>query len=88
MSIEHTTKFVVKPDVAGKWFWHAVAANGQIVATSGQAFYSEEGAKRAAKDVRAKISCAPIVVSNPSKTMNQIIRQLAAARVSSAPGGR
>jgi uncharacterized protein YegP (UPF0339 family) len=85
MSMEHTTKFLVKPNAAGKWFWHAVAANGQTVATSGQPFYSEGDATRAAENVRTKIACAPIEVSNPSKEMSQVLRRLAAARVSSAP---
>jgi hypothetical protein len=33
----------------GKWYWHRVAPNGEIVADSGQGYATEAGARKAAK---------------------------------------
>lgn len=39
-------------DEAGNWRWHLIAANGQIVATSGEAFDSQHNAVRAAANTK------------------------------------
>lgn len=41
----------VYQDHAGKWRWREVAANGNIVADSGQGYSTRSNAKRAAKRV-------------------------------------
>lgn len=64
MSIEHITKIEVLTNSAGKWFWRAVAANGEVIDTAGQAFASKADAIRAAEMTKAKISVAPLVVAD------------------------
>lgn len=51
-------------DLAGKWRWRLVAANGRTVATSGESFHTHWHAMRAAEDVRAVASGA-VVSSAP-----------------------
>jgi uncharacterized protein YegP (UPF0339 family) len=54
--------FEVYPDQAGKYRWRFVVANGQTVATSGEAFASKGNAKRAIaefKEQAAKSSVPP-----------------------------
>jgi len=82
--IERITKFVLKKDAAGRWFWHEIAANGQIIGTSGQPFYSQSDAIRACENAKARAAAAPIEIEDPGRAMNELIRRLAAAR---ATGG-
>lgn len=42
-------KFQVYKDRGGKWRWRARSPNGQIPACSGESFYSQRNAKRAAQ---------------------------------------
>lgn len=48
-------------DSGGKWRWRFVVANGQTVATSGEAFASKGNAKRAIADFKRQVeqSAAP-----------------------------
>jgi uncharacterized protein YegP (UPF0339 family) len=38
-------KFVVYPDISGQYRWRLKAANGRIVADSGESYVSKQGAK-------------------------------------------
>lgn len=44
-------KMEVFKDAAGYYRWRLKAANGEKIATSGESFYNEDGAKRAARTV-------------------------------------
>jgi uncharacterized protein YegP (UPF0339 family) len=79
--IERIAKFVVKKDAAGKWFWHEMAANGQVIGTSGQPFYSQSDALQACENAKARAAVAPIEIEDPGRAMHELIRRLAAARV-------
>jgi uncharacterized protein YegP (UPF0339 family) len=46
---------------AGEWFWHAKAANGRLISTSGESFASKSGAREAAEHMQAAIPAAHIV---------------------------
>ncbi len=80
MAIERITKYTVKQNKAGKWFWHEVAGNGEIIGTSGQSFSSEAAAVRACENAKARAAAAPIEVDRSAVTMNALIRRLAANR--------
>ena len=45
-------KFEIYEDKAGKFRWHLKAGNGEIIA-QGQAYSSEDGARRAVEAVRS-----------------------------------
>lgn len=45
-------KFEIYSDVGGSYRWRLLAANGQIVASSGESFASKANAIRAAENVR------------------------------------
>lgn len=81
MAIERITKFRIERNRAGKWFWHEVAVNGEIIGTSGQDFFSQEDAKRAVENAKASAAAAPIEVSDANRAMNELIRRMAAERV-------
>jgi uncharacterized protein YegP (UPF0339 family) len=65
----------VKRDKANRWFWHMIAANGQVIFTSGQAFASQGDAKRACEDAMARSARAPLKVEDPHAAMNEAIRR-------------
>ncbi len=52
--------FTLFQDYRGHWRWHLKAGNGAIIATSGEAFYSRENAKRSAELVKSVAGSAPI----------------------------
>lgn len=54
-------KFEVYADASGEYRWRLRAANGQLVASSGQSFASEDNARAAAKSVMGSASSADIV---------------------------
>jgi uncharacterized protein YegP (UPF0339 family) len=54
-------KFEIYADSGGGFRWRLVAANGQTVATSGEAFASKANATRAAENVRDNTGSAQIV---------------------------
>lgn len=80
MAIERITKFRIERNHAGKWFWHEVAGNGEIIGTSGQDFFSQEDAKRAVENAKASAAAAPIEVSDANRAMSELIRRMAAER--------
>lgn len=53
-------KFQIYADKGGEFRWRLVAANGQTVASSGEAFDSKANAKRAAEKVRDNAGKATI----------------------------
>lgn len=44
--------FELYEDQAGEWRWRLVAANGNIVADSGEGYASKQGAKRGIRSVK------------------------------------
>lgn len=82
--IERIAKFKVTKNSADRWFWREIAANGQIIGTSGQSFYSQSDAMRACENAKARAATAPVEVEDPNRAMNELIRRLATAR---ATGG-
>lgn len=68
----------VKRNKAGRWFWHMVAANGQVIFTSGEDFASQENAKRACENAMARSARAPLKVEDPNAAMLAAIRRAAA----------
>lgn len=52
--------FQIYQDAAYQWRWRLVAHNGQIIASSGEAFYSKENATRAAQLVKVHAGSAAI----------------------------
>ena len=58
-----TARFEVYADAARLWRWRLIAANGQRVASSGEAFASKSNAQRAVDDVVAIVLAGPAVVT-------------------------
>ncbi len=54
-------KFEIYADAGGNYRWRLVSSNGQIVASSGEAFASKSNAQRAAENVRDNAGKATIV---------------------------
>jgi uncharacterized protein len=54
-------EFEVYADSAGNYRWRLKAANGQIVASSGESFSSHANAKAAAENVKANAGGATVV---------------------------
>lgn len=81
MAIERITKFRIERNRAGKWFWHEVAGNGEIIGTSGQDFFSQGDAKRAVENAKASAAAAPIEVSDANRARNELIGRMEAERV-------
>ena len=61
-------------DKAGQWRWHLRAANGRIVATSGEAFASEQHAERAARNVKANAGSAELQFDAAVLAFNALFR--------------
>ena len=53
-------KFELYRDAANQWRWRLKAANGRIVADSGEGYASEFNARRAAETARTNIASAAI----------------------------
>ena len=53
-------KFEIYADAGGSFRWRLLAANGQIVASSGESFASKANAIRAAENVRDNAAGATI----------------------------
>jgi len=53
-------KFEIYADAAGSYRWRLKAANGQIVASSGEPFDSKANAQRAAENVKQNAGSADI----------------------------
>jgi uncharacterized protein YegP (UPF0339 family) len=81
MAVDRITKYIVQRNQAGRWFWHEIAGNGEVVGTSGQSFASKADAIRACANAKLRAAEAPVEVRDPNAAMTELIRQLAAARV-------
>ncbi|MFA9517708.1 HVO_2922 family protein [Halopenitus sp. H-Gu1] len=57
-----TATFEVFLDNAGEWRWRLVAANGNIIADSGEGYRSKQGAKRGIESVKRSSPDAAIDV--------------------------
>ena len=55
-----TQTFEVYQDSAGEWRWRLVAANGNIIADSGEGYTSKQGAKRGIESVKEGAADATI----------------------------
>ena len=55
-------RYEIYQDKRGKWCWHAVANNGNIMADGGQGYASEYNCKRALKRFKQQAMYAPVVV--------------------------
>jgi uncharacterized protein YegP (UPF0339 family) len=78
--IDRITEYRVLRNEAGRWFWHEVGGNGQIIGTSGQSFVSQASAMRACENAKARAAAAPIKVQDGHAAMNKLLRALAAGR--------
>lgn len=54
--------FELYRDRAGEWRWRLVAANGNIIADSGEGYRSKQGAKRGIESVKANAPGADVRV--------------------------
>jgi len=57
--------FDVFQDRAGEWRWHLKAANGRIMADSGEGYASQTNAERALRAFRARVATAGVRVRPP-----------------------
>ena len=78
--IDRITEYRVLRNEAGRWFWHEVAGNGQVIGTSGESFASQANAMRACENAKARAARAPIKVQDPNAAMNGLLRALLAQR--------
>jgi uncharacterized protein YegP (UPF0339 family) len=53
-------RFELFEDSAGEWRWRLVAANGNIIADSGEGYTTKQGAKRGIRSVKANAPDAPV----------------------------
>ncbi|MDI2128610.1 YegP family protein [Yinghuangia seranimata] len=63
-----TGKFEWFTDKAGKWRWHLLAGNGQIIATS-QGYKSKQACMDGIESVRKNAPGAPVVENQPATMM-------------------
>lgn len=57
--------FEVYQDEGGRYRWRFVVANGQTVATSGEAFASKGNAKRAIEDFKRQVERSSALAPEP-----------------------
>lgn len=57
--------FEVYQDEGGRYRWRFVVANGQTVATSGEAFASKGNAKRAIEDFKRQVERSSVPAPEP-----------------------
>ncbi|ELZ21697.1 DUF1508 domain-containing protein [Haloterrigena salifodinae] len=55
-----TATFEVFQDRAGEWRWRLVAANGNIIADSGEGYASKQGVKRGIDSVKRSAAGADV----------------------------
>jgi hypothetical protein len=53
--------FELYEDRADEWRWRLVAANGNVVADSGEGYASKQGARRGIRSVKRTAGDAPVV---------------------------
>jgi uncharacterized protein YegP (UPF0339 family) len=58
-----TPEFKTFRDFAGKWRWHLIGANSEIVAASGESFSSKAHAERAVRDAKRLAAQARLPVT-------------------------
>jgi uncharacterized protein YegP (UPF0339 family) len=56
------SEFELYEDSGGEWRWRLVAANGNIIADSGEGYTSEYAARNAAVSLKKEASSASVVV--------------------------
>lgn len=56
--------FELYQDTASEWRWRLIAANGNIIADSGEGYNSKQGAKRGIESVKSSAPKAPIATSD------------------------
>jgi uncharacterized protein YegP (UPF0339 family) len=78
--IEKITEYRVLKNKVGRWFWHEIAANGEVIGTSGESFASQHNAMRACENAKARAAQAPIRVEDPNAAMNGLLRALLTQR--------
>ncbi|HKL29463.1 MAG TPA: HVO_2922 family protein [Natrialbaceae archaeon] len=57
-------RFEVYRDNANEWRWRLVAANGHIIAASGEGYRSKQGVKRGIESVKKSAPEAEILIRN------------------------
>lgn len=57
-----TATFEVFQDSAGEWRWRLIAANGHIIADSGEGYQSKQGAQRGIQSVQENAPQADVTV--------------------------
>lgn len=55
--------FELYEDNAGEWRWRLVAANGNIIADSGEGYSTKQGAQRGIESVKKSAPAADVVVT-------------------------
>ena len=68
-------RFEAFEDLSDKWRWRLIAANGRVVATSGESFDSHTDALRAAATVR-NLASTSAVESEPGRSWKAAIGRL------------
>jgi uncharacterized protein len=53
-------KFELYKDNKGEFRWRLLAANGQVIATGGEGYKSEDGAKNGIESVKKNAPTAPV----------------------------
>lgn len=56
------SRFEVYEDRAGEWRWRLVAANGNVIADSGEGYASKQGVERGIESVKANAPDAHVIV--------------------------
>lgn len=54
-------RFELYEDAGGEWRWRLVAANGNIIADSGEGYASKQGARRGIRSVKQTAPDATVV---------------------------
>ena len=67
--------FEVYEDQSGKYRWRFVVANGQTVATSGEAFASKGNAKRAIEEFKRQVERSNVPAPEPDDASMTAARQ-------------
>lgn len=60
--MSNSATFEVFQDNAGEWRWRLVAANGNIIADSGEGYQSKQGVKRGIDSVKRSAASAEVRV--------------------------
>lgn len=80
-------RFEAYEDESGEWRWRLLAANSRIIASSGESFYSQAGALRAAEGVQVTAPKAAISIT-PGLGIKAALRLRALLAATDSTGGR